>query len=100
MWQCACRPTAVSAIQAICQFTSDGWISQVDVPTAVVVTTRDRVAPPRRQLELARAVPGASVHQVDADHGVCITAPQVFAQALLDACRSVEPGPGRGNQGI
>ena len=85
--------TAVSAIQAICQFTSGGWISQVDVPTAVVVTTRDRVVPPRRQLELARAVPGASVHQVDADHGVCITAPQVFAQALLNACRSVEPGP-------
>ena len=92
--------TAVSAIQAICQFTSDGWISQVDVPTAVVVTTRDRVVPPRRQLELARAVPGASVHPVDADHGVCITAPQVFAQALLNACRSVEPGPGRGNHGI
>ncbi len=92
--------TAVSAIQAIGQFTSDGWISQVDVPTAVVVTTRDRVVPPRRQLELARAVPGASVHQVDADHGVCITAPQVFAQALLNACRSAEPGPGRGNHGI
>ena len=87
--------TALSAIQAICQFTSDGWISQVDVPTAVVVTTRDRVVPPRRQLELARAVPGASVHEVDAGHGVCITAPPVFAQALLKACRPVQPGRGR-----
>jgi pimeloyl-ACP methyl ester carboxylesterase len=85
--------TAVSAIEAICRFTSDGWISQVDVPTAVVVTTRDHVVPPRRQLELARAVPGASVHEVDADHGACITAPQAFAQALIEACRSVEPGP-------
>ena len=34
--------SADSAIQAVCQFSSDGWISQVDIPTAVVVTTRDR----------------------------------------------------------
>ena len=30
--------TAVSAIQAVCEFTSHGCISQVDIPTAVVVT--------------------------------------------------------------
>jgi 3-oxoadipate enol-lactonase len=85
---------AVSAVQAVSEFTSHGWISQVDVPTAVVVTTRDRIVPASRQLKLARAIPGASVHLVDADHGVCITAPQVFADALLRACRAV--GPGRG----
>jgi 3-oxoadipate enol-lactonase len=84
--------TAVSAVQAVCEFDSDSWISQVDVPTAVVVTTRDRIVPASRQLKLARAIPGASVHEVDADHGVCITAPQVFARALLEACWSVEPG--------
>jgi hypothetical protein len=87
--------TAVSAIQAVCEFTSDSWISQVDVPTAVVVTTRDRIVLASRQLELARAIPGASVHEVDADHAVCITAPQVFAQVLLNACWSVEPGHGK-----
>ena len=84
--------TAVSAIQAVCAFNSDGWISQVDVPTAVVVTTRDRIVPASRQLELARAVPGASVHEVDADHAVCITAPQMFTPALLEACRSAAAG--------
>jgi 3-oxoadipate enol-lactonase len=87
--------SAVSAIQAVCQFSSDGWISQVDIPTAVVVTTRDRIVPAGRQLGLARAIPGASVHEVDADHAVCITAPQVFARTLLEACWSVEPGRGR-----
>ena len=61
--------TAVSATRAVCAFTPDSRISQVDVPTAVVITTRDRVVPPGRQLELARAVPGASVHHVDAGHG-------------------------------
>ena len=87
--------SAVSAIQAVCQFSSDAWISQVDVPTAVVVTTRDRVVSADRQLGLARAIPGASVHEVDADHAVCITAPQVFAQTLLKACWSVQLGRGR-----
>ena len=38
--------TAISASRAVCEFSSDGWIGQVDVPTAVVVTTRDRVVPP------------------------------------------------------
>ena len=87
--------SAVSAIQAVSQFSSDGWISQVDIPTAIVVTTRDRIVPAGRQLGLARAIPGASVHEVDADHAVCITAPQVFARTLLEACWSVEPGRGR-----
>ena len=87
---------AVSAIQAACEFTSDGWISQVDVPTAVVVTARDRIVSASRQLELARAIRGASVHEVDADHGVCVNAPQLFAPALLEACWSVAPG--RGNR--
>ena len=84
--------TAVSAVRAVCEFTSAGWISQVAVPTAVVITTRDHVVPPARQLELARAVPGASVHQVDAGHGACINAPDLFARSLLEACWSVEPG--------
>jgi 3-oxoadipate enol-lactonase len=85
--------TALSAVQAVCEFTSHGWIGQVDVPTAVVVTTRDHVVPASRQHKLAAAIPGTSIHEVDADHAVCITAPQVFAQVLLQACWSVTPAP-------
>jgi 3-oxoadipate enol-lactonase len=85
--------TALSAIQAVCEFSSHSWISQVDVPTAVVVTTQDRIVPASRQRKLAGAIPGASIHEVDADHAVCITAPQMFAQVLLQACWSVTPGP-------
>jgi pimeloyl-ACP methyl ester carboxylesterase len=58
----------------------------------VVVTTQDRVVPVGRQRKLAAAIPGASVHEVHADHAVCITAPQMFAQVLLQACWSVAPG--------
>ena len=86
--------TAISATHAVCGFTSDSWIRQVDVPTAVVITARDRVVPPDRQLKLARAIPGATVHYVDADHGACINAPQLFARALIEACWSAEPARG------
>jgi 3-oxoadipate enol-lactonase len=86
--------TTMSAMHAVCGFTSDSWISQVDVPTAVVITARDRVVPPSRQLKLAQAIPGATVHYVDADHGACISAPPLFARALLEACWSVEPARG------
>jgi 3-oxoadipate enol-lactonase len=85
--------TALSAVQAVCEFSSHSWISQVDVPTAVVVTTRDRIVPASRQRKLAAAIPGASIHEIDADHAVCITASHVFAQVLLQACWSVTPGP-------
>ena len=86
--------TTLSATRAVCGFTSDSWISRVDVPTAVVITARDRVVPPDRQLELARAIPGASVHYLDADHGACVNAPRLFAGALLEACWSAERARG------
>jgi 3-oxoadipate enol-lactonase len=82
--------TAISAIRAVCEFTSHTWIGEVEIPTAVVVTARDRIVPASRQMKLARAIPGASVHEVDADHAVCTTAPQVFSPVLLQACWSVE----------
>jgi pimeloyl-ACP methyl ester carboxylesterase len=84
--------TAISAIQAVCEFTSHTWIGQLDIPAAVVVTARDRIVPVSRQLKLAQAIPGASVHEMDADHAACITSPQVCAQALLAACWSVQAG--------
>ena len=86
--------TTISATHAVCEFTSDSWISQVDVPTAVVITARDRVVSPGRQLKLARSIPGATIHHVDGDHGACINAPQLFARALLEACWSAEPARG------
>ena len=91
-WNRTTLATAVSATRAVCGFSSASWISQVDVPAAVVVTTRDQIVPPGRQLDLARAIPGASVHEVDAGHGACINAPRLFAPALLQACWSVEAG--------
>jgi len=92
------RTSLGTAISAVCEFTSHNWIGQVDVPTSVVVTARDRIVPVSRQLRLARAIPGASVHEVDADHAVCVTRPQLFTQALLQACWSVTAARADGRQ--
>jgi 3-oxoadipate enol-lactonase len=55
----------------------------------VVVTTRDRLVSPVRQLKLAAAIPGATVHLADADHTGCFFGARRFVPALLEACESV-----------
>jgi 3-oxoadipate enol-lactonase len=79
----------VEAAQALGHYTSHGWIGDVDVPTAVVVATHDRLIPARRQRKLAASVPGATVHEVEGDHAVGVREPSVFVPVLVDACLDV-----------
>ena len=79
----------IEAAQAMGRYTSHDWIGGVDVPTAVVVTLRDRLVRPERQRKLAAAVPAATVHEVDGDHPVGVLEPHRFVPALLDACLDV-----------
>jgi pimeloyl-ACP methyl ester carboxylesterase len=81
--------TALAAMQAVCDFSSQRWISGVDVPTAVIVTRHDRVVPPSRQWRLARALPTAEVFEVDGGHDVFLDAPGAFVHALVEACLAV-----------
>jgi pimeloyl-ACP methyl ester carboxylesterase len=81
--------TATSAIHAVSEFTSHEWIRTVDVPTAVVVTTLDRIVPVTRQLKLAHAIPNVILHEINADHGVCVNAAANFGRELLEVCRLV-----------
>ena len=78
-----------AAAAALGRFSSHEWIGQVDVPTAVVLTTRDQAVPPQRQQKLADAIPGATVHPVDGDHLVCALGARRFVPVLLDACLDV-----------
>jgi 3-oxoadipate enol-lactonase len=87
--------TAISAMQAVYEFASNDWIGQVEIPTAVVVTTQDQIVSARRQRMLARAIPGAVSFEVPADHGMCINAPELFSSVLLQACRSVATATGQ-----
>ena len=80
----------IEATRAVSGFSSHDWIGQVDVPTAVIVTTRDELVPPERQYKLARSIPGAEVFEVDGDHSACLSRQDLFVPALIEACRSVE----------
>src|SRR3954447_2016141 len=93
-------PASLAAAAAsLGRFSSHEWIGQVDVPTAVVLTTRDRAVPPQRQQKLADAIPGATVHRVDGAPLVCALGAQRFVPVLVDACREVATRAGLLSEG-
>ncbi|MEZ5320919.1 MAG: alpha/beta hydrolase [Microthrixaceae bacterium] len=73
---------------AIATFNSRRWIHQVDVPTTVLITTKDHAVTPAAQLQLATDIPGASIRRYDEGH----TSPvlESFGTAITDACLDVE----------
>ena len=75
------------AARSISRFDSRAWIHDVDVPTAVLRTNRDRLVDPASQTELAIAIHGATV--VDHDHGHFACAKSTFTEPLVGACRDV-----------
>jgi pimeloyl-ACP methyl ester carboxylesterase len=72
---------------AMSNYNASRWIGKVGVPTAVVVTAKDRAIPPLAQLHLALSVPGATIHRIDDGHLVC--AKPTFASPILSACQDV-----------
>jgi pimeloyl-ACP methyl ester carboxylesterase len=64
---------------------------RVDVPTAVVVTTKDRMVRPRKQRQLAKAVPGAQVFELAADHDCPLVQAEPFKDVTERAIRAVMP---------
>jgi hypothetical protein len=50
------------------RFDATPWISEIDVPTSVVVTERDRAIPRSHQLAVADAIRGARVHTIAGGH--------------------------------
>ncbi len=72
---------------AIGNYSAKRWIGEVDVPTSVLVTTADRAILPERQVEMAEAIPGATVHEMDDGHVACMKGS--FAPPLLAACQDV-----------
>jgi pimeloyl-ACP methyl ester carboxylesterase len=79
----------IQASHALTGFSSHDWIGRVDVPTAVIITTRDELVPPVRQRKLAGSIPGAEVFEVEGDHSACVSRADVFVPTLVKACRHV-----------
>lgn len=61
----------------------------LQVPAAVVITSKDRLVRAGRQRALARAIPGAHVWEVRADHDAAVVEPAAFLDALEAAVRHV-----------
>jgi pimeloyl-ACP methyl ester carboxylesterase len=76
-------------LAALGSFNSAPWIGDVDVPTSVVVTTKDHTIPTRRQLRLAASIPGAEVVEVDGGHASLVLRAERFAPAVGAAAASV-----------
>lgn len=73
------------------KFDSTGWVADIDVPTALVVTARDRVIAPSRQRWIARQIGGAASYEVDCGHASCVMEAGEFSSGLMSACASVIP---------
>ena len=77
------------ATAEIGKFDSTAWVGDIDVPTAVVVPTKDLIIPPRRQRWLARQIAGAATYEVDCGHSSCVMNAGPFTEGLLAASSSV-----------
>jgi pimeloyl-ACP methyl ester carboxylesterase len=79
-------PWAVAqAVAALGRHHSTPWLPKIDVPTAVVVTTHDRVLAPHRQRRIAARIPGATVHEAPCGHAGCVLQADAFVPAFLEA---------------
>jgi pimeloyl-ACP methyl ester carboxylesterase len=61
----------------------------IAVPTAVVVTTKDRLVRPRKQRSLARAIPRSRVYEIAGDHDAALVLGEAFPSVTEDAVRWV-----------
>jgi 3-oxoadipate enol-lactonase len=80
---------AMQAGFSLARFDSSAWLGDVDVPHAVVLTTRDGAVLPPRQQRLADALPAPTVVRCESDHSGCVTRPDRFVPALVEALDSL-----------
>ena len=83
-------PLAIGqAVASLGRHNSRPWLKKIDVPTAVVVTTKDHVIPADRQRALAWGIPGATVHETPCGHAGCVLEASTFVPAFAAAVGSV-----------
>lgn len=83
-------PEAIAdAGRALGNYDARGFVGDVDVPASVVVTTKDRLVRPRKQRQLASAIPDAAVFELRGDHDACLLNPDDFRAVTEVAVLSV-----------
>ncbi|WP_310963698.1 alpha/beta fold hydrolase [Nocardioides terrisoli] len=89
-WRSTSPWAVAQAVAALGRHHSTPWLSRIDVPTAVVATTRDRVMPVERQRAIAARIPGATVHEAPCGHAGCVLQPEAFVPAFLQAVHTTQ----------
>lgn len=76
-------PSDIAAAgKALANFDARGFVGDIRVPTAVVVTGRDHLIRPKKQRALADAIPGAVCVEVDGAHNAWMVNPVGWSEAL------------------
>lgn len=83
----------MEAGQAIGRYSARRWIGEVNVPTTVLVTNRDRAVRPDTQRRLAEAIAGAETIDVDDGHLVCAKPDfgRTVVRGVDSVARRIEP---------
>jgi len=84
-WRSTSSWAVAQAVASLGRHHSTPWLHQIDTPTAVVVTTKDKVLSPERQRVIAATIPGATVHTADCGHAGCVLDAKTFVPAFLEA---------------
>jgi pimeloyl-ACP methyl ester carboxylesterase len=84
-WRSTSPWAVAQAVASLGRHHSTPWLATIDIPTAVVVTTKDRVLSPERQRGIAALIPGATVHQAPCGHAGCVLQADAFLPAFLEA---------------
>jgi len=84
-WRSTSSWAVAQAVASLGRHHSTPWLHQIDIPTAVVVTTKDKVLSPDRQRAIASTIRGATVHTADCGHAGCVLDSQTFVPTFLEA---------------
>jgi pimeloyl-ACP methyl ester carboxylesterase len=83
-------PSAIAdAGRALGLFDARPLAPSFTMPAAVVLTTKDRLVRPRKQRQLAHAIPGAHTFEIEGDHDCPLVLPGPFARQTVAAVRDV-----------
>jgi 3-oxoadipate enol-lactonase len=83
----------VAAGRALSHYDARRWAGQLDVPAAMLITTRDRLVRPAKQRELAAAL-RARVLEIDADHDLPLVKGDEYARLTRLAVDKVAAAAG------
>lgn len=73
---------------ALSTYSARKWLTEVDVPTSVLVTEEDSAVSSKAQLRMAMAIPGAHINRIPDGHVACVHPD--FGRKITDACGDVQ----------